>query len=366
MRREAGYLVALAALSLIVKAVGAWLNRVLVFDEWLYCVEAYHLLCNYKLPTIFPLTPLAMSPWLVIFGITKYAFLANTLVWGSLLAPLTYLLAKRFLDDELSFYLALMASLNPMFIWTSSHALTEPLFTSLALSSILLALKGSFLTAGLVGGLAYLCRYPAIILLATMTPYLWRESRRGVLLYLLGFMGVVLCWLSITYTLTGGVLQTESYSLGSLGPLPRLSLNALFVISSKVLIGLTILLVPLMPLIPFISPKEKFRVPGLIWWFIALWCALHLGYYTYQSLNVYWARGLAVASERVARWLSPMMPLALLIVFSHVNRKRMFKVGVVLSLMISVALGLYLVDYTNRVGGFEPSWEGFLEKLMKK
>jgi 4-amino-4-deoxy-L-arabinose transferase-like glycosyltransferase len=363
--RGAGlWLLALTLSSAAVKALAAWLSRALVFDEYLYCLQALALIHEGSLPTIFPLTPALTAGALFMLGGGKAGFLALNVALGSLLTLPAYQLARRLLDDEASLAAAATVAFNPILIWCSAHVLTEPLFTILASYFILLALSADrrreALLAGFIAGLAYLCRYPAILLAAVAALHL-ASSRRAAEAALLAasFTAVVASWQAAALALTGQAFQTERYSIFmSLGPPPPLSLEALPPMASRAFIGLSIAFLPLVPL----AAHLKLDARGgrkLLLAAASTWLLVHLGYYAYQSFSSYAAQGYVVAAERVARWSAPITPLAAAALMSG-RRSRSLPLATLASALLGSAIGLYLVEYTNQHAMLQLTWEEFL------
>jgi len=363
-RAEVYGLSLILCLALAVRIVGAYLTKVLIFDEWLYCTQAYSFAFKGELPTIFPLTPIIMSLFIKTLGPSKWSYLATTIGMGTILIIPIYKLASRYLDKKLSLTVALLTASNPMFIWTSSHALTEPLFMVLLTSSLLLSLeKEAFkvLIAGLLVGLAYLCRYPALLLVIVVIIHLYREKEiKKMLLYTVSFVTVFVSWQVTSILATGTLLQTEYYSLlYTLGGVHTIDLGAIQPMLFKVSMGLTLMLLPLIPLLPYLK-LERENV-SLLLQLVFLWLLFHLGYYVYQSFNTYTSLGQVVASERIARWSSPIFPFISIILLRKTGR--WFKALLIISVVLSIAIGLYLVEYTNSHAMLQESWESFLEKL---
>ena len=222
-------LAAIVASSTLINLAAAWLADTLVFDEYLYCVQAHALLHEGRLPTIFPLTPMLMAGALALIGESKAGFLALNMAVGGLTAIPAYLLGRRVLGGEGGLMVAALTVFSPMFTWCSAHALTEPLFTLLAACFVALSMdpdRKSSSIAGVMAGLAYLCRYSAIVLVivtATYMVYRRRAVEIGVLLA--SFTAVAASWQLLALTLTGCFRRRGTQSSRP-GPLIKASLGA--------------------------------------------------------------------------------------------------------------------------------------------
>lgn len=355
-RKEAYVLASILCLAILMRMVGSNLNKVLVFDGWLYCSQAYLLAFEGRLPTIFPLSPMLMAAFVKTLGHAKWSYLAVPIASGALATALTYILASRYIARDLSLTIALLTAFNPILIWSSSHAMTEPLLILLLISAFLAFLKRSFLASGFLTGFAYLCRYPAVILVALISGKLALERRRKeASLYLTGFFTVAALWQVLSIYVGAMPFHTEYYSIfQTLGGLPKLSLEALGPMLIKIFIGLALTLSPLIPLAPYL----KFKNRDLLLPLTVLWLIPHLGYYLLQSFDTYAHTGQVVASERVARWSSPIFPFASTLLLNRSGR--WFKLSLTASLALSIALSLYLINYTNVHGAIKETWDSFL------
>ncbi len=366
MSRAWRLLTVIVASSTLIKLAAAWLADTLVFDEYLYCVQAYALLHEGRLPTIFPLTPMLMAGALALIGESKAGFLALNVVVGGLTAIPAYLLGRRVLGDEGGLVVAALTVFSPMFTWCSAHALTEPLFMLLAVYFIVSSMDPGWrasLKAGVVAGLAYLCRYSVVVLVAVTAAYMaYRRSTIEVGAFLASFMAVVASWQLLALTLTGGTFQTERYSIfETLGPLTKVSLGALPLMILKASMGLFMAFLPLILLAPYLK-LSRHEAAKFLLALASSWLIVHLGYYAYQSFNVYAAQGHVVAAERVARWSTPIMPILASATLTP-EKRRGLTIAFMISIIVSTALGLYLVEYTDRHGMLQLTWEEFLAKL---
>ncbi len=153
-----------------------------------------------------------------VFAIGYFHFLAD-----SLLAPIVYVVGKRFFDRGVGLLAAFLAVLSPVYsYWSTLLILESAIFQALALYFIHLALRrrqaGLLLLAGLLFGFSHGgSRFSPFFILATALWLLWTRPpslrlRRSIVFLGLGYL------LSATPMIIG-VIQRPALLLGFLGGL---------------------------------------------------------------------------------------------------------------------------------------------------
>ena len=140
----------------------------------------------------------------------RAARFVNALLFGGnafLLGLLGWKMTRRYTGGLL---LAVLFLFNPMLLTRHVYALSEPLYIFFTLLSLLALAWGlekessnrrAILLAGIFSGLAYLTRYAALSLLATLSlllllfPRSWKERFRALGLYWAGTLPWVLSWM---------------------------------------------------------------------------------------------------------------------------------------------------------------------------
>lgn len=158
-----------------------------------------------------------------------------------------------------------------------------------------------------MAGLAYLCRYSAIVLVVVTAAYMvYRRKTAEAGAFSALFMVVAASWQLLALTLTG-VFQTRGTQSSRPGPLIKASLGALPLMAFKASIGLSTAFLPLILLAPHLK-LSRHEAAGFLLTLTSTRLFVHLGYYAYQSFNVYAAQGRVEAAERIASWSAPAMP----------------------------------------------------------
>ena len=145
-----------------------------------------------------------------------------SLLMGTLTAPLVYVLMRRVYHRyDLAIGAAALAAIHPQLVEYSTDVLTEASYISLTIVVIWLAVRAmderdarSALIAGLIGGVAYLCRVEAIGVLVVVAAFLpfaalrWREFGVGwaikvSLMFAAGFLLIASPYLLYLHFATG-------------------------------------------------------------------------------------------------------------------------------------------------------------------
>ncbi len=121
-----------------------------------------------------PLSSLVIGFFLWLLGDTFFAAQLPSLIAGSLLPIFTWFFARRFMPDGLSFVAGLLVALNPLLVYQSALPDSSMLYAALVCPALLLLTRfrekprpTTALAFGLLTGLAYLARTPAVFLVAT-------------------------------------------------------------------------------------------------------------------------------------------------------------------------------------------------------
>jgi 4-amino-4-deoxy-L-arabinose transferase-like glycosyltransferase len=136
-----------------------------------------------------PFYPLALAAVYKVFGADVVVGRLFQVLLGTLIVPLTYLLARRIFSRGVALLAAAISAFNPFLIFISGYLLTENLYTVLLLLAMILltdAARSGFASGGrLVGaalllGTATLTRPHALLFgLLAVLPILFRGGRLG-------------------------------------------------------------------------------------------------------------------------------------------------------------------------------------------
>jgi len=360
----------------IVLFVGAFicaysLSTYTIIDEREYATQAFQAYWRGRIPRIYPLLPLLSSAFLAICGVTKTAFILTPFLGGLLSILFTYKLSKEVFEDEGKAILgSWLVACNPLLIWLSARHMTETLFTSmLVLTMLLLCRKsrsmGLSLSTGFSSLLAYLSRYAGILLFPYVAgAYLVkRRSLKAILPFSLSVVLLILYW--IFNMMTFGVpLTTEFYSFsflqgqaGFLSTFP--SSQLLGNILSKSIVGCALLLGYSLPFFRSVKIGSLSDRGKLILCFALLYSLIHVGYYVILSIN----NGSAWSADHLGRYLLPVTPVFLVLLTSPSSNRRINLMLLALSMIVGISLGLYLAHYSSHHSENPVSWSDFLQRL---
>ena len=146
-----------------------------------------------------PLYFLLLKGWSALAGDGEFAVRFFSLLFGTLLVPLAYVLGTRLVSREAGVWTALLAAASPFYLWHSQEARMYTLLAAGVMASMWLLLRavdGSphaarrFVAAGVVAGLTLAVHYTMFLVIGLQTLivmiYLWRGGRRRWVWLLLG------------------------------------------------------------------------------------------------------------------------------------------------------------------------------------
>lgn len=358
--------------ALLLSALGFFLSYILgtntVIDARNYATQSYLLYAHHIVPQIYPLLSVLSVVPLAVLGVGKPAFLVVPAVAAFLTVVLTYHLSKaRYRSRDRAALAAVLAAANPVLVWLSGAHMTETLFTAL-LALTFLVLVGSKLTArrtflaGLLSSLAYLARYPGILLFPVIGAWLLlhAKNRRLLAAYFSSLLLVAAYW-AANWALFGQPLTTESYSISFIRGGTSLPWQMLIAMGFKVAAGLGLVFGYAAP---FLLRRFNRNVRVLLFenptiFFVVTYAVIHFGYY--GILSVSW--GFAWSIDHFARYLAPVAPL-LLSFARYPSRSRSLNFFLLASLAAAgTAMGLYLANYASLYSQAPVSWSNFLAGL---
>jgi len=346
-----------------------YLNTNMIIDERTYAVQSYYFYRDRTLPEIYPLLSILTVGPLTLFGVEKQAFLTVPFVATLLTVALTYHLSKKQFGSKARGLLAsTLVACNPVVIWLSAKHMTENLF-ALFLVLTFLMIIGKDVTyrqaffAGTFSFLAYLCRYPGLLLFPVITIWLIQKKARlrVFLAYLFPVTFVVMYW-AVNWFVFRRPLTTETYSFGTLlaksGTINlNLSLPLLGNMAYKVTAAF--ILVFGYAAIFLLPQARKMKLANPVALFTIAYIVVHLGYYTLLSLS--WS--FAWSIDHVARYLVPISPLVMSL-SSFTPRVHRFNYVLLLLLCFAgIVMGLYLTNYSNMHSQVPISWEDFIKDI---
>jgi len=349
--------------------ISYYLNTNTIIDERTYAGQSYRFYRYHELPEIYPLLSILTANFLALFGVEKQAFLAIPFAATLLTVGLTYKLSIRQSGSRITGSLAsTLVACNPVLIWLSAKHMTENLFALLLVVTFLMIVgkdvshRQAFL-AGIFSFLAYLCRYPGLILFPVIMVLLIlkKATVRVLLAYFLPLTLVAAYW-GLNWFVFGRPLTTEAYSFGTLYAKSEaininLSLPLLGDIAYKV--AAAVILVFGYAFIFLFSQVRRTTLRNPIVLFAVVYVIVHLGYYVILSLS--WS--FAWSIDHLARYLVPISPS---IMSLSCFPSRLLKLNHLLLLFFSftgILIGAYLTAYSVMHSQVPVSWEDFLKSL---
>jgi len=362
-------ILAILAIVVINFSVSYYLNTNTIIDERTYAVQSYHFYTDHRLPEIYPLLSILTIVPLILFGVEKLAFLTVPFAATLLTVLLTYHLSMRQFGSKTRGLLAsVLVACNPLIVWLSAKHMTENLF-ALFLVLTFLALVGKEVTsrqaflAGTFSSLAYLCRYPGLLLFPMMTIWLIQKKTklRVLIAYLSPLVFVAVYW-TMNWMVFGRSLTTESYSFGTLlakAEAIRLNFSLPLLVNMVYKVTSAFGLVFGYAIIFLLSGMRGIKRTNPIVIFAVAYIVVHLGYYSILSMS--WS--FAWSIDHVARYLAPISPLALSLSNSTLRFRRYGYPLLLFSCFVGLAMGFYLTYYSNLHSQVPINWEDFLKSL---
>lgn len=231
-------ILALILVSIAAKFILVFFNQGLWWDEAVYLGLGESLLKGqYSMDAQAPvetfrppLFPFVISP---VSGSVLIVRLIVVII-SALSVAATYFLSKELFGRDVALWASLFLSVNHLFFFFSTKALTEPLFISLVSISLLFLSKAEkkhayALLSGTFAGLAFLTRYLGTILIVSCLLFfifLFLRRKRvdkvavEFALFAFGFLAVISPWMLFSYEYYGNVLGSyfTNLSVFSGGP----------------------------------------------------------------------------------------------------------------------------------------------------
>jgi 4-amino-4-deoxy-L-arabinose transferase-like glycosyltransferase len=258
-------IVLLATFLRIVIALGYWRKQPLARDGEEYIILATNLAegkgYNYGEEEGFtdrehhrrpPLYPFFIAFFFIIFGENLILIRLLNCVIGGINVILFYLLGKKCLGKKAGLFAAIISAFYPLFIWLSVRILSETLFMSLVLSSILLLYRAKehpglapSIFTGITLAAAALCR-PALLTFVPLAPIFLLtnkgEIKKGIkkgALLIIAFIITLAPWIARNYiaynrfviiTAEGGITfwtgnHPEAVGEGDMGVNPEIKID---------------------------------------------------------------------------------------------------------------------------------------------
>jgi 4-amino-4-deoxy-L-arabinose transferase-like glycosyltransferase len=356
------------AISTVNFLLSYYLNTNTIIDERTYATQSYFFYRDHVLPEIYPLLSILTIGPLTLFGVEKQAFLTVPFAATLLTVTLTYYLSrKQFGSQTRGFLASTLVACNPLLIWLSAKHMTENLFALFLVLTFLLII-GEDVTyrqaffAGTFSFLAYLCRYPGLLLFPVITIWLIQKKARSrvFLAYLFPLTFVMMYW-AVNWFVFRRPLTTETYSFGTLlaksGTI-NLSLTLPLLGNMAYKVTAAFILVFGYAAILLLPEARKMKLDNPLILFTIAYIVVHLGYYTVLSLS--WS--FAWSIDHVARYLVPISPLVMSL-SSFTPRTQRFKYVLLLLCFAGIVMGLYLTNYSNMHSQVPISWEEFIKDI---
>jgi len=361
-------------ISTLTFIVSYCLNVNMIIDERGYAIQSCQFYKGREFPRNYPLLSILTWVPLEVFGIAKQSFVVVPFAATLLTTVLVYRLSLRQFKSRGRAVLSsvLMAS-NPLLIWLSAKHMTETLFTLFLILTFLIVSKEAVSRteaslAGIFSSLAYLSRYPGILLFPFVTFYMIKRKidRRNIPFYLMSALLVIVYWL-FNRLIFGEYFTTETYSIGYIfektGAMTfSLDLFLLRNMVYKAVAGASLLLgytaIFLSPRIRRIFSTRILADPIIA--FVIFYSVVHLGYYAILSMS--W--GVAFSIDHFARYFLPIAPLIIAFSDSPFKNNRLTFFFTSLSCAAGIMLGFYLTQYSNIHSLAPMSWTEFLERLV--
>ena len=350
----------------IVYSIQAAAFHFVLNDERMYVEEAYRFAHFGEVPRVYPLTPMLLS----------FLTLAPSYAWEALFKGFmvsTCLALALAVYRVNGFASALFFSLSPMWVFLSSHVMTEQLFAFTLLACVALARefveRPRLLIAtalGLALFLSYLAKASSIPFIAGLAIYLAMEfAKRGkrfaslTAVALATFLAGVAIWSYLELSTLGSVATSLRYTASFIN-IHRLSLNPklLAITLAKLVLGATLCVFPYLAvalrktlesgLKGALRALELDRCAKLA---VALYVATVSTYYIALSLTTETPESI----DHIARYLMPILPL--------IRIDKTIKPIDIAALALSIAIGTYLHLYASTHAYNPTTWIALEETL---
>ena len=347
------------------------LSTYTIVDERVYAKQTFEAYSVGKIPKIYPLLSILSVPFLAIFGVTKASFMLTPFLAGVSSIFLTYRFSVEIFRNERKAILAawLMAC-NPLLIWLSARHMTETVFTCILILTMLLASKSSSsislpLSTGLSSLLAYLSRYPGILLFPYISG-LYIIQRKPLKVLLAFFLSIILlmAYWNANTLIFGEALTTESYSFSFLQVswgsfIPEQNPKLLWNLLTKSTVAFAMFVGYSLPFFWQTRIRELPKRGKIVIPFILFYGLFNVGYYLVQSLG----SGLATSADHLARWLMPITPLVLIFAGLPANRRWINLLSIFFCTVAGISLGLYISYYSSHFSMTPIVWDEFIRSL---
>ena len=175
-------------------------GNVMISDEAFYVTAANSLLhgtaANFEHP---PLVKLIIAGSIAIAGNTWIAWRLPIIVFAVVATFFTYKIGKTFLTERQSIYATALLCTSTIFFLVGSIGILDIPMIAFSLAGIYLIIKGRYVYASILFGIAFLCKEVAIVFAGAALIYLIikKVSIRKIYPSILVFVGIILVGLGI-------------------------------------------------------------------------------------------------------------------------------------------------------------------------
>jgi hypothetical protein len=276
------------------------------------------------------------------------------------LVLLVYLLSlKVFHDRQKATLSALIVASNPTLSWLSSKGMSEPLFSTMLVLTMLFLTQGEpsskrMLLVGFLSSLAFSAKIAGLWLFLYIPAFIL--LKKGGIRPLLSFFAPIVAIL----------LPYPKYTLDTILGLrwllspPGVETSLLPHSIPNVVIGYGLLLgycIPLLcPFLARIARKPSPNASNVPFYYALTYCLFITPYYVWDPF-----RDVSLSASNLARYAVPVFPL-IAIYADHPLKGKKGWVITALCIIAGIALSIYLVHYAD-VHAVGTSWEEFLNRL---
>ena len=172
-----------------------------------------------------PLYPMVLGLFGIILGDFFHAGILIAVISASVVVYVTYELLKKIFSPTISLFVAIILTVNPVFIQYSYSAGTDMFFNALAAVTLFFFFKNkklnkkNIILAALIGGLSYLTRYNGIFLASFVVIILfvnywkigWSERIKSSIIFVAVFLITISPWGFYSLNQKGSFFYNENY-----------------------------------------------------------------------------------------------------------------------------------------------------------
>jgi uncharacterized membrane protein len=299
-----------------------------------------------------PLYHTILHYWVRIAGSSEVALRIPSVAFGTCAIPLFYLVARRLVNPSVAVMAAAIGAASPFWVWHSDEARMYPLLLALTLASMLLLFKaledgrfGWWALYALVTGLSLYSHYLALLMPPVHLAYLvvQRAPRRKIVAWFAAMIAVAVMFAPWAFNLYVQRLHPHGLASMTNGVSLRGDYSAFGIIYGMLYFGFVYIIGytqsigaggwPLIILAGSLSHRFARWLRTRAAFFLFVWLSLTIG--AVFLVNI-WKPGLL--EQRYLIIASPAIFLVLASVLSHLTRRRIWGLALVIALLGALTL----------------------------